>query len=68
MNGSFISQVRDALHENGGPVALGDIYQMMNGGKDADADFKRKIRRCLYHLGKSGHVKRVAPATYKYVQ
>lgn len=64
---SFNAKIIDVLKDTGKPMNLTEIYKIAGMGQELNSEFKRKVRRSLYHLGKSGDVERVGPATYRYV-
>ncbi|MDA7960142.1 MAG: hypothetical protein MPJ08_05385 [Nitrosopumilus sp.] len=67
MRESFNVKVEDALKKEKGPVGLDRIYKAVasDPGMEEDPEFKRKVRRALYHLGKAGKASRIGPSTYK---
>lgn len=64
MKDSFQSRVKRLIQENEGPIDLQFIYESLSPQKEISVEFKRKVRRALYHLCQAGSVKRVEPAKY----
>lgn len=61
---SFQGRVRDVLQAGGDSMDLKTIYKTMDPEARDDAEFKRRVRRALYHLCHIGSVERIGPATY----
>lgn len=68
MGESLNSKVEDAMKKAKSAVKLDRIYTDVATatGLSDDPEFKRKVRRALYHLGQAGKVSRTGPSTYKH--
>lgn len=67
MGGGFAGIVRKAF-ENGEPITLTELYDMISKNPDAKVDpatLKHRVRSAIYSLQKSKEVVRVGGTTYK---
>lgn len=67
MGGGFAEIVRKVL-ENGNPITLTELYDIISKNPDAKVDpdkLKHRVRSTIYSLQKSKEVVRVGGTTYK---